>query len=219
MSSPEGAAASEPEGQLRATTAWWSLALTLATASVGLNLSPWLGPSELRDALDWQRALLATQPWRWWSAAFTPLGTMHLAANLAGCAAVAAFGVAGGLGRRAALAWFLAWPLTHLALALTCGVQRYAGLSGVLHAGVAVGTVFVIAQSRRGTLRWIGAAVAVGLLAKLLHEQAWIAPVQRLPGWDFPVVVAAHAAGALAGTGCALAVLWWRRRSRNTMPG
>jgi hypothetical protein len=67
-------------------------------------------------------------------------------------------------------------------------------------------------------MRWIGVAVAAGLLAKLVQEQAWVAPVQRLAGWDFPVVVAAHAAGALAGTGCALAVLGWRRCSRPTMP-
>jgi rhomboid family GlyGly-CTERM serine protease len=218
MSLPEAAVARVPAGRLRLTAPWWGLALALAAGSAAVQVSLWTDLSALRDALDWQRALLGAQPWRWWSAAFPHLDTTHLAANLAGCAVVAAFGLAAGLGRGAALAWLLAWPLTHLTLALAPGVERYAGLSGVLHAGVATGAVFVIVDKRPGVMRWIGVAVAAGLLAKLVQEQAWVAPVQRLAGWDFPVVVAAHAAGALAGTGCALAVLGWRRCSRPTMP-
>lgn len=219
MSSPEGAAASGPQNLLRATFAWWGLALTLAAVSAGVHLWPQPVPPALHEALDWQRSQLAAQPWRWWSAAFAHFDAMHLAANLAGCAALAAFGMAGGLGRSAALAWFLAWPLTHLALALAPGVERYAGLSGVLHAGAATAVVFVIAENHRGGRHWIGVAVAAGLLAKLGREQAWVAPVQHLSGWDFPVVVAAHAAGSLVGTGCALTVLWCCRSGRNTIPG
>ena len=192
------------------------MALALAAGSAGVGLVAGSSHAALREALDWQRALLASEPWRWWSAACVHLDTMHLAANLAGCAAVAAFGMAGGLGWRAALAWFLAWPLTHLLLTLAPGVERYAGSSGVLHAGVATAAVFIIAQSgQEGVRRWMGAAVALGLLVKLAVEQPWMGPVQRVAGWDFPVVVAAHAAGALAGTLCALAVLWWSRSLRD----
>ena len=221
MSSPEGVDTARPRGLLRSTAPWWGLALALAAGSAGVGLVAWSGPAAaLRESLDWQRALLAAQPWRWWSAACVHLDTMHLAANLAGCAAVAAFGLAGGLGRRAALAWFLAWPLTHLLLALVPGVERYAGSSGVLHAGVATAAVFVVAQGGQDRLqRWLGAVVALGLLVKLALEQPWVAPVQRLTGWDFPVAVAAHAAGALAGTVCALATLWWSRRRGHTIPG
>lgn len=208
MSSPEGTAAPAARGLLRLTAPWWGLALTLAAGSIFVRLASAEGNPALPDALGWQRALLTVHPWRWWTAAFVHLDAMHLAANLAGCAAVAVFGMAAGLGFRAATAWFAAWPLTHLLLALAPGVDRYAGASGVLHAGVASGAVFVIALDRRnGLLRWLGITVAFGLLAKLAGEQAWLSPLQRLPDWDFPVAVAAHAAGVLAGTACALAVL------------
>lgn len=218
MSSPEGAAAPPARDLLRLTAPWWGLALALAAGGMGVALASWWGGPGLHDALDWQRGRLTTQPWRWWSAAFVHLDTGHLAANLAGVAAVAAFGVATGLGRAAALAWGLAWPLTHLALALAPGLERCAGLSGVLHAGVAVAAVFTVAGSRYGPQRWVGTAVAAGLLAKLVLEQPWAMPVQRMAGWDFPVVVASHAAGAAAGTTCALLVLAWRRARRPTMP-
>ena len=41
----------------------------------------------------------------------------------------------------AALAWALAWPLTHLALLAEPALLRYGGLSGVLRAGAAVAAV------------------------------------------------------------------------------
>lgn len=219
MSSPEGAAAPAPRGLLRPTAPWWGLALLLAAGSAGAALASWWGGPDFHDLLDWQRAQLAAQPWRWWSAALAHLDAGHLAANLAGCAVVAAFGIAAGLGRAAALAWCLAWPLTHLALALAPGVERHAGLSGVLHAGVAVAAVFTLARPVHSAQRWVGAAVAAGLLAKLAWERPWAMPVQRVAGWDFPVVVAAHASGAAAGAACALLVLGWRRAARPTMPG
>jgi len=209
MSSTECSAPPAARSLLRLTAPWWGLALALAAGSVLLQLASSEGHADLRRTLDWQRAMLPGQPWRWWSAGFVHFDAMHLTANLAGCAAVAAFGTAAGLGSRASIAWFAAWPLTHLLLALSTGVDHYAGASGVLHAGVASGAVFVIARGRRGGgRRWLGIAVAAGLLAKLAQEQAWVLPVQRLPGWDFPVAVAAHAAGTLAGAACALAVLW-----------
>lgn len=219
MSSPEGTAAAADRSLLRLTAPWWGLALALAVGSAGLALaSGWGGPA-VHELLVWQRAQLAAQPWRWWSAALAHLDASHLAANLAGCAVVAAFGIAAGLGRAATMAWALAWPLTHLALALAPGVDRFAGLSGVLHAGVAVAAVFTVVRPAHDAQRWVGAAVAIGLLAKLAWERPWALPVQRVAGWDFPVVVAAHASGAAAGAACALLVLAGCRRARPTMRG
>ena len=219
LSGSEDAAAPPPRGLLRLTAPWWGLALALALGSAVVALATWWGGPRFHDVFDWQHAQLAAQPWRWWSAALAHLDARHLAANLAGCAVVAAFGIAAGLGRAAALAWCLAWPLTHLALALAPGVERHAGLSGVLHAGVAVAAVFTLARPVHGQQRWVGAAMAAGLLAKLAWERPWAMPVQRVAGWDFPVVVAAHASGAAAGAACALLVLGWRRAARPRMPG
>lgn len=154
--------------------------------------------------LDWQPALLSAQPWRLFTAAFVHWTPLHLGANLAGTAAVALYGTAARAPSRVALAWLAAWPLSHLALLGTPGLAHYGGLSGVLHAGVAAATVWLLTQP--GRPRRVGALVAAGLLAKGGWELA--APAQAVSaGWDFNVAPRAHATGALAGGLCALAAL------------
>ena len=142
MSSPEGAAAPPARDLLRLTAPWWGLALALAAGGMGVALASWWGGPGLHDALDWQRGRLTTQPWRWWSAAFVHLDTGHLAANLAGVAAVAAFGVATGLGRAAddlkpGLAATIAADLDHLAAAWPGDLP-----SGTIHADFFPDNVF-----------------------------------------------------------------------------
>ncbi|HEY0955277.1 MAG TPA: hypothetical protein VGE36_11000, partial [Roseateles sp.] len=63
--------------------------MTLCAALAALCLLAWPLP---REALDWQPALFATQPWRAVSAAFVHWTPVHLAANLAGCAVIALLG-------------------------------------------------------------------------------------------------------------------------------
>lgn len=174
--------------------AWASLAITLALGALLL----WLAP---RDALDWQPQLALTQPWRLWTAAFVHWSPRHLQANLLGCAVVAAFGIAAGLPRHATWAWLAAWPLTHAALALQPLLLHYGGLSGVLHAGVAVAALH-LAWRARGRPRRIGCAVLAGLAAKLALESPWLGPTQIVPGWDFPVAPLAHLSGAASGLLC-----------------
>ncbi len=205
--------------------AWALVALALgltALASRGASLAGW----------GWVRGHAWDEPWRWWSAAFVHLSDGHLAANLLGCAVVGAFGQFGAqaagaapaaAGRQGAvpgatpardwaLAWLAAWPLTHALLLAEPRLTGYAGLSGVLHAGVAVAALGLVAQGR-GRARGIGAAVLAGLLVKLVLEAPWRTPVQVLGGWDIPVAVAAHATGAAAGLACAAAALLVRRRA------
>ena len=155
----------------------------------------------------WQPELAITQPWRALTAGWVHLSGLHLAANLAGTALVAALGQAAGCGRRAALAWALAWPLTHLALLAQPSLAFYGGLSGVLHAAVAV-AAWQLLRTGRGAPRAhraIGAALLAGLLVKVLLESPWAGPLRQVPGWDIPIAPLAHAAGALAGWLCALA--------------
>jgi len=182
--------------------------LTLCALAVAGALAGWLAPAM---ALDWQPALAATEPWRWWTAAFVHWSPLHLGANLAGCAVLAGLGAAARLPSRATLAWGLAWPLTHIALLAQPALAHYGGLSGVLHAGVAVAAVVLLA--RTGRERAIGAAIATGLLAKLLLERPWAGPLAHPAGWDIAVAPLAHAAGAAAGTLCALALGLGRRTS------
>jgi rhomboid family GlyGly-CTERM serine protease len=166
-------------------------------------------------SIDWQPLRAGAEPWRWWSAAFVHYSTMHLAANLGACAVVGAFGWATRLPVRWTLAFVVAWPLTHLLLLAVPGLTRYGGLSGMLHAGVAVACIGLVWRERGGR-RAIGAAVFAGMLVKLLIERPWQGPIQHLPEWDIGVAPIAHVTGALAGTLCALVVC--ATGARRTMP-
>jgi len=179
----------------RGAAAWLALTATLAL----LAAAAWSAP---RGALDWQPALALAEPWRLWSAAFVHWSPWHLAANEAGCAVVAAFGAAAQVPSRAALAWLAAWPLTHAALALQPALGSYGGLSGVLHAGVAV-AAWHLMRHAQGHRRMLGALVLAGLGLKLALEAPWQAPTQVVAGWDFPVAPLAHTTGAVAGLLCA----------------
>ncbi|HSW07889.1 rhombosortase [Aquabacterium sp.] len=151
--------------------------------------------------LDWQPGLAAGQPWRWWTAAFVHWSALHLGANLLGLVLVALLGAAAACRGRAVAAWLLAWPLTHLGLLLQPALRHYGGLSGVLHAGVAVAAVALLRQGARPR-RWIGIALLAGLLLKVLLESPWLGPLRHVAGWDIPIAPLAHATGALAGALC-----------------
>lgn len=179
---------------------WVHWAGLCAAAALGALAAQAIDPG----LLDWQPALAAAEPWRAITAALVHLSPQHLAGNLAATAVVAALGLAAGCRRRAALAWALAWPLTQLGLLAQPALGAYGGLSGVLHAAVAV-AAWQLLRGDRGTRRAIGAALALGLLAKLLLEAPWQGPLRQLPGWDIAIAPAAHASGALAGWLCALA--------------
>jgi rhomboid family GlyGly-CTERM serine protease len=181
-------------------TRWPLVAAMLAL----LSLAAWLAP---RSALDWQPALAPTQPWRALSAAFVHWSPLHLGANLLGALVVAFFGWAARLPTSAALAWLAAWPLTQLALLLRPDLAHYGGMSGVLHAGVAVAATWLTLERR-----WIGALVLVGLALKIALEQPWGPPLQAVAGWDIPLAPLAHATGAVAGVLCALCARGARRR-------
>lgn len=217
--------------------AWVLLATLLALGALGGRfVGALVGETAVREALGWVPARALAEPWRAWTAAWVHLGGAHLAGNLLACVAVGAYGQFGAWSVRAGpgtgdtgqgggafeppgddtvtptwtLAWLAAWPLTHLLLAAEPRVTGYAGLSGVLHAGVAVATLGLLVQGR-GRARAVGAAVLAGFVMKLALEQAWRAPVQVLADGEVPVAVAAHAAGACAGLACAAGALLIRR--------
>ena len=167
------------------------------------------GPGDplAREVLGWRPDRAWSEPWRWWSAAWMHLNSTHLLANLSGAVLVAALGWLLQPDRRMAWAWALAWPLTHLSLLLQPGLLRYGGLSGVLHAGVAVCAVWLWSRGERRGERQLGGVLAAGLLVKLLLERAWEAPLNRVAGLDIVVAPLAHAAGAFWGAMLAWGVL------------
>jgi rhomboid family GlyGly-CTERM serine protease len=188
-------------GQARA---WLGLCVLLAAGGLLAGALP-------SAVLDWQPGLAGEQPWRAWSAAFVHWSLLHLGANLAGCAVLGALGLSARLGTPWALAWFAAWPLTQWGLLLQQEeLLHFGGLSGVLHAGVAVAVLALL--QRPGRERHIGLAIAAGLIAKLWLEQAWTGPALRqVTGWDIAVAPFSHFSGAVAGGACAMMAAWWTR--------
>jgi len=100
--------------------------------------------SRMALALDWQPALGLGEPWRLWTGAWVHWSAAHLLVNAVGAAVLAFVGWRARLTSAAALAWFLAWPLTHAFMGaagadrLAALMPHYGGLSGVLHAGAIV---------------------------------------------------------------------------------
>jgi rhomboid family GlyGly-CTERM serine protease len=171
----------------------WSW-LALCAAWAALSILAWPMP---RDLLDWQPALIASQPWRTVTAAFVHWTPLHLAANLAGCAVLALLGHRAALGRREAIAGLIALPLTQLGLLLRPDLQRYAGLSGELHALAAIAAAALLV--RPGRERLIGAGIALGLVVKLASEDPLGPALRATAGFDFAVAPFAHLSGAVAG--------------------
>lgn len=179
----------------RSSAAWLGLAALLGVGA----LLAWPLP---RTALDWQPALAFTQPWRAFSAAAVHYSGLHLGANLLGAALVAALGAVAQVPARMVWAWAVAWPLTQFGLLLQPALLHYGGLSGVLHAGVAVASLFLVMRGV-GAQRWIGAAILAGAAIKVIGETPWGAPLRHGGGWDIAVAPLAHATGLIAGLLCA----------------
>jgi rhomboid family GlyGly-CTERM serine protease len=176
--------------------AWWiALAILLGSGA----LLGWPLPHE---AIDWQPSLATREPWRAFSAVFVHYSALHLAANLAGGALVAGLGHAARLPRRCALAWLAAWPLTQAGLLVQPALRHYGGLSGVLHAGVAIVGVHLLGAGAPPQRR-IGAAILLVLVAKVLIEAPWAGPLRHAPGWDIAIAPMAHASGLVTGVLCA----------------
>lgn len=188
--------------------AWTVLA---AAAALGSALAWWL-PAAL---LDWQPALALREPWRAFSAAFVHWSALHLGANLVGALLVGALGRVAGLPAAAALAWLAAWPLTQALLLAQPALARFGGLSGVLHAGVAVAGLWLLARAT-GRRRVVGVGLLVGLAVKVVLEDPLGPPLRHGGGWDIATAPLAHATGALAGLVCAaLALAWGATGSRS----
>jgi rhomboid family GlyGly-CTERM serine protease len=173
---------------------WVALAVALALGA----LLVFFAGAGARDALEWQPARVLAEPWRAVSAPWVHYSALHLEANLAGTAVVAALGWFAGAQRRIVVAWLIAWPLTQLGLLARPDLLHYGGLSGVLHAGVAcIG--WQLAVHARGRRQIVGALVLLGLLAKIASESPWGAALRQPPGWDIATAPFAHASGFVAG--------------------
>ncbi|MEO6031957.1 MAG: rhombosortase [Burkholderiaceae bacterium] len=180
---------------MRAPRAWAGLALLLGSCALaGWGLE--------RGRLDWQPALAMAQPWRAFSAVAVHYSTTHLLVNLGAVALVAALGLAARVSWPGVWAWLAAWPLTQFGLWLRPDLAHYGGLSGVLHAGVAVLAMHLLIAGTRAQ-RSIGALVLAGLCLKVLSESPWGPALRAAPHWGISVAPLAHASGLVMGVLCA----------------
>lgn len=213
VSAAESGVASRLADDRPAGTSWGVAAALLALlAAAGA-----FAPAAWQHVLDWQPGRASAEPWRALSAVAVHYSPWHLAANLAGAAAVGALGRAALLPLRCTLAWALAWPATQLGLLVQPALLHYGGLSGVLHAGVAVAAVHLLWRGR-GARRAIGAALIVGLGVKLLGEAPWGAPLRHPSDWDIAVAPIGHATGAAAGLAFGIAAEAWRSARAPAVP-
>jgi rhomboid family GlyGly-CTERM serine protease len=190
-----------------AARAWIGLAALLVTSAL-------LAWPIARGTLDWQPALAWSQPWRAFTAVAVHYSALHLGANLLGALLVAALGAVAQVPARMVWAWGAAWPLTQLGLLIKPELLHYGGLSGVLHAGVAVAALYVVICGARSQ-RVVGAAILAGTCIKVLLEAPWGPALRHGDGWDIAVAPLAHATGLVSGVLCAavaqgIAVLWPR---------
>ena len=181
--------------------AWAALAAGLALAAVGVAVGDGWASAAL---IDWRPARAGREPWRAWSAAFVHFGSLHLLANLAGALVLGVLGWRARVRRWAVLAWFAAWPLTQFGLLLRPELAVYGGLSGVLHAGVAVVAVHLLRDGAERRARLVGGALLAGLAVKLLLEDPLGPVLREVPEAGLAVAPFAHLSGAAAGLLCAV---------------
>lgn len=182
---------------------WRLLSVLLGVLAVlGWGIEP--------ELLDWQPTLLLTQPWRLFSAVGVHYSPAHLLLNLAGLAGVAALGAVARIDSALAWAWAAAWPLTQLGLLVDPELAHYGGLSGVLHAGVAIVAIHLL-RSAASRGRRFGAAILLGLATKVALEFPWSPPALH-PALQIMVAPLAHVSGLVAGLACGGAVHLLARR-------
>lgn len=189
-----------------APAAWLGVAALLCVAALAGTAWP-------AEALDWQPARAGAEPWRAITAVAVHYSREHLVANLLAVALTALFGFVARLPARMAVAWLAAWPLTHVGLLVKPELAHYGGLSGVVHAGVAVVITWLLLTGTRAQ-RLVTLAVLTGLCGKLVSEAPWGPALRHTEGWNITTAPIAHTTGALAGAVCAF-VAWaaWRSRS------
>jgi hypothetical protein len=189
---------------------WLSLCLLHAVASMLV----WWAGAPVAQALTWRADTWVQHPWTLWTTPWVHIHTPHLIGNQLAVGALAAMAWLIRPNVVASLAWLLAWPVVALALPWWPHIGYAVGLSGLIHAAVAVVAVQLLwghtPRVPRGR-RW-GGLLAAGLCAKLALEQGWHWPVVWSNSANMSVVQAAHLSGAVAGAAFSLLLAAVHRR-------
>ncbi len=156
---------------------------------------------QLGDALEYQRSLVAREPWRLLTAHLVHLSWRHALVN---CIALMLLIRIVQPWMRQRSQW-LTLAATGAAISLVFLVAMpeldwYRGLSGALHGLYFAGVVAWISGTR-GRARWLPLLLMTAGIAKVLLEQPWDAALFPYLAWlEAAVVPQAHLIGALVGT-------------------
>lgn len=183
---------------------WWAIGLLLVLPSLAFAPVPLALPPEFWPELPARMVLRPDQGghqvlWSWWSTAWLHGSDAHLWRNLFGAGLILLMGALSDVSPRDALAWFLAWPLTHLGMLMEPTLTSYVGLSGVLHAGVAIVALANLHHPRRPSHRVVGTVLLAWLAGKLFMENPWAHRLVLSEASAINVAPWAHLSGALAG--------------------
>lgn len=168
--------------------------------------------SDVGDWFEYDRSLIAVQPWRLLTGHLVHLSWSHALVNLVALMLITRI-FARWLGPRQEIA-VLALCALGISLVfwlLLPELAWYRGLSGALHGLFFAGTVVWFA-SIRGRARWLAAAVFLGGAAKVVFEQTWGGPLPYAAWLGGAVVPQAHLAGMLFGWTSGLRLAAGRRR-------
>ena len=175
----------------------------------------WWAPTDTQALLTWQADQGPQRAWTLWTSAWVHLNTPHLIGNQMALGVLTAFAWVLRPPLASALAWLFAWPLVQASLPLWPQIGHATGLSGVLHAGVAVLAVQLLQRriAMPRARRW-GLLLGLGLLLKLGLERGWNHPVVWDTANHTSVVRGAHLAGAFWGLWLGLLASWLLQRQR-----
>lgn len=179
---------------------------------------PWLAP-----ALEYRRALLASEPWRVLTGHWTHLGWPHVLVNAAAWILVARL-FSDLLGPVWQVVVVLAGSIAVAAgLALLAPeIAWYRGFSGVLHALFFAGAwawmvpLLVRRAGRSAKVLWLPCALALGGWVKVALEQPGSGDLPYAQWLGAAVVPQAHAFGAACGT--AIGLILSLRGARSDAP-
>lgn len=193
-----------PPPERNAILLWWAVGLCLAVPACWLDPVPLSQPimSWPAQAQTWVMQPVAGwhQPlWSWWTTAWLHGSDRHLQQNLIGTGFVLLLGSTPHARLSCAVAWLMAWPLTHLLMLLQPGLDSYVGLSGVLHAGLAVWCMHQITQTETAGFKWMGWIVLAGMICKIFMENPWQRALIQPTGSDITVAPWAHLSGLFSG--------------------
>ncbi|MEF9943655.1 MAG: rhombosortase [Burkholderiaceae bacterium] len=167
----------------------------------------------LAPLLEYRRAWLAAEPWRWISAHWVHLSWLHAGINAAALLLLAQV-FSPWISGRVLLALMLGADLFISAL-LFFGwpaIEWYRGLSGSLNAVLAAACVLWLAAPDRPPQRWIPALLLAGVAIKGWLERSWSADLPTAAWLGGHTVPPAHLAGAVFGLAAGLMLVLIRRR-------